>query len=163
VVLRVVEIAGFRGFGVPRFPENGRILFAVAFVCLTSKQYRNTATKSRKLWHTLIADAARNPTVSIIAEQLVDLLRDVPAFPIVLSHQFSTLESYSLKVECVSEWLTTTDLECDQRFKTIWHYQTLGIHKPVVYQLIDAGDIQSVSQVDDDKSVFLLLVLLGYT
>jgi hypothetical protein len=111
------------------------------------------------LWHSFIADAARNPAVPNIAKQLIDLLRDVPAFPVALSHQFSTLESYSLEVECVSEWLTTTDLECDQRFKTTRHYQTLGIPKPVVYQLIDAGDIQSLSQVDYDKSVFLLLVL----
>ena len=112
----------------------------------------------RQLWQTLIADAARNPVVPNIAEHLIDLLRDVPAFPIALSHQLSTLESYSLEVECVSEWLTTTDLECDQRFKTVRHYQTLGIPQPVVCQLINADDIQLVSQVDDDKPVFLLLV-----
>lgn len=55
-------------------------------VCQTSKQYRNTATKSRQLWHTLIANAARNPAVPNIADQLVDLLRDVLAFPAALSH-----------------------------------------------------------------------------
>jgi len=91
-------------------------------VCPTSEQYRNTVTKARQLWQTFIADAARNPMVPNIAEQLIGLLRDVLAFPVALSHQLSTLESYSLEVECVSEWLTTTDLGCNQRFKTIRHY-----------------------------------------
>ena len=92
-------------------------------VCPTSEQYYNIAAKTRQLWHTLIADAACNPAVPNITEQLIELLRDVPAFPVALSHQFSTLESYSLEVECVSEWLTTNDLGYDQRFKMIRHYQ----------------------------------------
>jgi hypothetical protein len=38
VVLRVVEMAGFQGFGVPRFLENGRILFAIAFVVVSLQE-----------------------------------------------------------------------------------------------------------------------------
>jgi hypothetical protein len=127
-------------------------------VCPTSEQYRDTAAKTRQWWKTLIADAVRNPVVPNIAEQLIELLKDVPAFPVALSQQLSVLESYNLEVECASEWVTTNDPECDQRVKTMRHYQTLGIPKPVAYQLIDTSDIQSVSQVDNDKPVFFLLV-----
>lgn len=122
-------------------------------VCPPSAHYRNTATRSRELWQNLIDAAEQNPVVPDIAAQLLDLLKHVPAFPAILSQQLSTLESCSLVVECTSEWLTTNDPECDQPVKTMRHYQTLGIPNPVVY------DIQSALQPENDKPIFLLLVL----
>ncbi|OAF55510.1 hypothetical protein VC83_07570 [Pseudogymnoascus destructans] len=59
--------------------------------------------------------------------QLIELLRNVPAFPKALPRPLSILANYSLMVECNSEWITTNNPDCDQPVKIIKHYQIPGL------------------------------------
>lgn len=109
-------------------------------ICPTSIQYQNTATRNRELWKALVIDVEQDLADSAMDFQLLDLLRNVPPFPVALTQEFEVLEGHGLMIECASEWQTTTNPTCDQPLKAIQHYQILAIPEPINIQHFD-GDV----------------------
>jgi len=129
-------------------------------VCPTHEQYHEVTTRSRESWQALLVHAKRNSEPIDMVIQLMELLKNVPAFPkAALSEQLSTLNSYALMVECASEWVTTNDPECDRPVKIMRHYQILGIPRPVSYHL---SDIQPTVQSTEDKHFLPLIFAWSY-
>ena len=128
-------------------------------VCPTSEQYHSTTARSRELWQTLVDDVKRSPVNPDIGVQLIQLVKNVPAFSVTLLEQLLTLNSYFLMAECESEWLTTIDAECDRPVKKMRHYQTLGLPHPVIYQFPEPDGIPLNSpQSADNQPVILQLI-----
>lgn len=129
----------------------------------THEQYQEVTTRSRESWQTLLVHAKRDSEAVDMVIQLMELLKNVLTFPkAALSKQLSTLDNYSLMVECTSEWRTTNNPDCDQPMKIMRHYQILGIPKPVSYHLSDIEDAQATVQYTEDKQFLSLIFAWSY-
>lgn len=131
-------------------------------VCPTHEQYQEVTTKSRDSWQTLLLRAKRDSEPLDMDIQLMELLKNVPAFPKALPKPLSTLANCSLMVECTSEWTTTNNSDCDQPVKIMRHFQILGIPKPVSYYLSDIEDAQSKAQSTEDELFLSLIFAWSY-
>lgn len=131
-------------------------------VCPTHEQYQEVTTKSRESWQNLLLRAKRDSEPIDMVIQLIELLKNVPAFPKALPRPHSILANYSLMVECNSEWITTNNPDCDQPVKIMKHYQILAIPKPVSYYLSDIEDAQSKTQHTEDQLFLSLIFAWSY-
>jgi len=132
-------------------------------VCTTSEQYHSMTARSRGLWQILIDDVRRSPVDPNIGDQLIQLVKNVPAFPVTLPEQLSILNSYFLMAKCESEWLTTIDTECDRPVKKMRHYHTLGLPHPVIYQLPEPDGIALKAPQSGDNQPSILQLIFAWS
>lgn len=130
-------------------------------VCPTLQQFNETAAASYELWNDLIDDSRHDPGAQDTTMQLKSLLQNVPPFQAAPSHcRFLTIEGPHLLLKCSSEFLTTNDLNCDQRVKKIHHHQILGISSPVVYEFLERSESYSFWQESDSGRPSFLAELI---
>lgn len=141
----------------PPYPGDG--------VCPTLQQFDETAAASYDLWNDLINLSRHDPGAQDITVQFKSLLQNVPPFQAAPSqHRFLTIDGLHLLLKCSSEFLTTISTDCDQRVKTIHHYQILGISSPVVYDFLERSESHSFwPDSDSGKPSFLSELIFAWS
>ncbi|KAI9841021.1 MAG: hypothetical protein M1837_001051 [Sclerophora amabilis] len=113
-------------------------------ICPSEEHFDSTATATYQRWRSNIAAAASRKTTTLdLFSQLKDLLRHVPPFRAPHSSNFSLLEGTALQIKCLSEWKTTNDLDCKARWKSMDHYQVIGICNPIMYEYTNSSETQA--------------------
>ena len=107
-------------------------------VCPTTSQFDDVVRVSYKHWSFLALEAGNHSCSLYITERLLDLLQQIPAFRAPPSTPFFILDDPYPQVKYALEWVTTTDPTCDQPTKRTYHFQTLGIPEPAIYELLNA-------------------------
>ena len=133
-------------------------------VCPTSVQFYDIARVSQGHWSSLGSETKDCMSIPCTADCILDLLRHVPAFYAQRSKSFSILNEPFPQVKYALEWVTTTDVTCEQPVKRTYHQQILGIVKPVGYDFINAPKIRPYwPGIGADRAEYLSYLIFGWT
>lgn len=130
-------------------------------VCPTTSQFNDTVKASYDNWKTSGSEANQNSKCLSTSDCLLNLLQQIPGFYARPLKAFSILDNPFPQVQYALDWITTTDLTCNQPLKRTYHYQTLGVPEPVICEFSDASDACSYwpgIEVDQIKYISQLVV-----
>ena len=119
---------------------------------------------SHEHWSSLGSDMTDCTSIPCTADCILDLLRHVPAFYSQRSKTFSILDEPFPQVKYAFEWITTTDVTCEQPVKRTYHHQILGIVKPVGYNFIYTPEIRPYwPGIGAGQGQYLSYLIFGWT
>lgn len=144
---------------VPARPGDG--------VCPTKVESVQAALRSQALWQALVDDDANDISTEKSSHELEGLFHNIPQFcpPSPSQLQIEDRGGGALLVECISEWSTSNHQDCDQKTKSIKHYQTLGFSEPVVCHITEDGHVgppQAPSTLYDIRHLSALMIAWSY-
>ena len=133
-------------------------------ICPTIPQFHEAARASYEFWSALGSNSRDDASIPCTADCILDLLHYVPAFYAQRSAAFSILDEAIPQVKYVLEWVTTTDLACNQPVKRTYHQQILGIAKPVTYEYINTSETCPYwPGIGADRAQYLSYLIFGWT
>lgn len=103
-------------------------------------QHHDTVTASYEIWAKLISEAKESTGDLHIADDLLELLQQIPGLYAHHSKGFSILDQPYPQLKYALEWVTTTDLACERPIKRTYYYQTLGVLRPLAWEYSDASE-----------------------
>ena len=106
-------------------------------ICPTATQHNDTATASYKIWAKLLSEAKESTGNLHIADDLLELLQRIPELYAHHRKAFLIHDEPYPQLKYALEWVTTTDSTCEQPIKRTYHYQTLGVLRPLTCEYSD--------------------------
>ncbi len=106
-------------------------------ICPTATQHNDTATASYKIWAKLLSEAKESTGNLHIADDLLELLQRIPELYAHHGKAFLIHDEPYPQLKYALEWVTTTDSTCEQPIKRTYHYQTLGVLRPLTCEYSD--------------------------
>ena len=109
-------------------------------ICPTFTQYQDTVTASYEIWAKLLSKAKEITDDLHIADDLLDLLQQIPGLYAHDSKRFSISDQPWPQLKYALELVTTTDPACERPIRRTYHCLTLGVLEPLAWQYSYAAE-----------------------
>lgn len=101
-------------------------------VCPTNEEFIRVAQTTYDAWMSRFGESHDEIPTDVIND-MIELLSDVPPFAPNQQPLSLVSDSEMIHTECISQWITSADADCDKRSKEVRHFETLGYREPLHY------------------------------